>query len=92
MRKEVLVDRVVESNENVIREEQCGTRKKTYSDQIIFIRQLCEKMKEKKLVVFLAFMNLEKTNDRVDKEAMWQVLAIYVHSRTKGFDRHKDFL
>ena len=66
--------------------------KKSYSDQIFFIRQLCEKMKEKKLVAFLAFMNLEKTNDRVDKEAMWQVLAIYVYSRTKGFDRHKDFL
>ena len=61
-------------------------KKRSYSDQIFFVRQLCEKIKAKRLDAFLAFMNLEKTNDRVDKE------AIYVYSRSKGFDRHKDFL
>ena len=32
---------------------------------------------EKKCRVYLGFMNLEKVNDRVNREALWQVLRMY---------------
>ena len=34
-------------------------------------------MKEKKRKVYVAFMDLEKAYDRVDRDAMWQVMEIY---------------
>ena len=37
---------------------------------------MCGRMKEKK-VAFLAFINLEKAHDRMERQAMWQVLRIH---------------
>ena len=34
-------------------------------------------MREKKKRVYVAFMDLEKAYDRVDRDAMWQVMRIY---------------
>ena len=74
----ILIDRVVEQSEGQIGEEQSGFRKgRSCSDQIFVLRQLCEKMKEKGKKVWIAFMDLEKAYDRVDREALWQVLRIY---------------
>ena len=74
----ILIDRVVENSEGQIGEEQSGFRKgRSCSDQIFVLRQLCEKMKEKGKKVWIAFMDLEKAYDRVDREALWQVLRIY---------------
>ena len=41
------------------------------------LRQVCEKMKEKGKQVWIAFMDLEKAYDRIDRDAMWQVMRIY---------------
>ena len=32
---------------------------------------------ESKNIVYVGFMDLEKANDRVDREALWQVLRIF---------------
>jgi hypothetical protein len=39
---------------------------------------VCEKYLEKQNEVFVAFMDLEKVYDRVDRMAMWEVLRMYV--------------
>ena len=74
----VLIERVVESTDEAIGEEQCGFRRgRGCSDQIFAVRQICERMLGKNREVFWAFMDLEKAYDRVDREALWQVLGIY---------------
>ena len=74
----ILIERVIENSEGQIGEEQSGFRKgRSCADQIFVLRQLCEKMKQKKRRVCIAFMDLEKAYDRVDREAMWQVMRIY---------------
>ena len=74
----VLMERVIENSEGQIGDEQSGFRKgRSCADQIFVLRQVCEKMKEKKKRVWVAFMDLEKAYDRVDRDAMWQVMRIY---------------
>ena len=68
----------MKNSEGQIGEEQSGFRRgRSCADQIFVLRQLCEKMKEKEKRVWIAFMDLEKAYDRVDRDALWQVLRIY---------------
>lgn len=53
---------------------RCG---RSCVDQIFAVRQLCEKTIGKGKVVYMAFMDLEKAYDRVDREALWKVLYMY---------------
>ena len=39
--------------------------------------QIGEKTEEKNCRVYVGFMDLEKAYDRVDREAVWQVLRMY---------------
>ena len=74
----VLIERVIECTDKAIGEEQCGFRSgRGCIDQIFVVRQICEKMLEKHQDVFWAFMDLEKAYDRIDREALWQVLGVY---------------
>ena len=74
----ILIERIRDKTERVLREEQCGFRKgRSCMDQIFTVRQLCEKFVAKGRDVYWAFMDLEKAYDRVDREAMWQVLRVY---------------
>ena len=41
------------------------------------VRQLCEKFSAKGKDLFWAFMDLEEANDRVDRDALCQVLRLY---------------
>ena len=41
------------------------------------VRQLCEKYLGLNREVYMAFMDLEKAYDRIDRDALWQVLRIY---------------
>ena len=60
-------------------EGQSGFREgRRFAAQIFVLRQLCKKMKGKKKRVYVAFMDLKKTYDRVDRVAMWQVMIIYI--------------
>ena len=74
----ILIERVIENSNEQIGEEQSGFRKgRSCTDQIFVLRQMCEKMREKKKNIYVAFMDLEKAYDRVDREAMWEVMRIY---------------
>ena len=45
--------------------------------KIIFVRQVCEKYLANGKDVFWAFMNLEKDDDTIDRQGMWQMLRVY---------------
>ena len=67
-----------DKTENVITEVQSSFRRGTVCiDQIFIVRQICEKYSEKSKDVYLAFLDLEKAYDRVDRDAMWNVLRLY---------------
>ena len=46
-------------------------------DQIFVVRQICEKYLGVNKEVYMAFMDLEKAYDRIDRDALWQTLRIY---------------
>ena len=59
-------------------EEQCCFRSgRGCVDQLFAIRRFCEKFLAKEKDLFWAFMVLEKACDRVDWDALWQVLRLY---------------
>ena len=74
----ILIDRIRSSVDRAIGEEQCGFREgRGCVDQIFAVRQLCEKYLGVNREVYMAFMDLEKAYDRIDRNALWQVLRIY---------------
>ena len=74
----VLIERVIEMTESAVGEEQCGFRRgRGCVDQIFSVRQICEKFRSKGSEVFMAFMDLEKAYDRIDRDALWKVMGIY---------------
>ena len=44
---------------------------------LVYVRQICEKYLGKGKDVYFAFLDLEKAYDRVDRDAMWNVLRVY---------------
>ena len=46
-------------------------------DQISTLKQIGEKVRQKKCRAHVGFINLEKAYDRVNREALWQVLRMY---------------
>ena len=76
----VLINRIRNKTENVIAEEQGGFRRgrtRGCTDQIFIVRQICVKYLGKVKDMFFAFLDLEKAYDRVDRDAMWNVLRLY---------------
>ena len=74
----VLINRIRDETENVIAKVQSGfTRGRGCTDQIFIVRQICEKHLGKGKDVYFAFLDLEKAYDRVDRDAVWNVLRLY---------------
>lgn len=75
----ILIERIRVNTDGVLGEEQCGFRRaRGCTDPEIFaVRRMCEKFLAKDKEVCWAFMDLEKAYDRIDREALWQVLRIY---------------
>ena len=46
-------------------------------DQVLAVRQVCEKYLANGKDVFWAFMDLEKPYDTIDRHGMWQMLRVY---------------
>ena len=71
-------DRIRSRTDVVLGEEQCGFRNENGCvDQFLVVRQLCAKFLAKMNDLFWAFMDLEKAYDRVDRDALRQVLRLY---------------
>ena len=74
----VLINRIRDKTENVIAEVQGGFRRgRGCTDQIFIVRQVCKKYIGKDKDVYFAFLDLEKAYDRVDRDAIWNVLRLY---------------
>ena len=73
----ILVDRVRRMTGDLIDDEQGGLRVgKGCVDQIFTLKQISEKTREKN-IVFVDFIDSEKAHDKVNREALWQVLRMY---------------
>ena len=73
----ILINRIRDKTENVIAEVQSGFRRgRGCTDQIFIVRQICKKYLGKGKDVYVAFLDLEKSHDRVDRDAMWNVLRL----------------
>ena len=78
----VLINRIRDKTENVIAEAQGGFRRgRGCTDQIFVVRQICEKYLGKGKNLSFAFLDLEKAYDRVDRDAVWNVLRLYETGR-----------
>src|SRR5678815_3305278 len=74
----ILVERVRRVTEGLIGEEQGAFRSsRGCVDQIFTLKQMIEKMREKKNKLYLGFMDFQQAYDRVNKDALWKVLVIY---------------
>ena len=74
----LLIERVQGMTEGLIGEEQCGFRSgRGCVDQIFAVKQLSEKFVSKSKNLYVAYMDLEKAYDRIDRDAMWSVLGMY---------------
>ena len=68
---EILVDKVCRASESLIDDEQGGFKSVWLCvDEILTLRWICEKTREKKGRVHVGFMNLERGYDRVNREAI----------------------
>ena len=74
----VPINRIRAKTEYVIAEVQGGFRRdRECTDHFFIVRQICEKYLGKGKEVYFAFLDLEKAYDRVDRDAMWNVLRLY---------------
>ena len=74
----ILIEKVCSLTERLIGEEQCGFLSgKGCVDQVFVMKQMSKKFVDKNKGLYVAYINLEKTYGRADKEAMWHVIGIY---------------
>ena len=74
----ILVDRVRRVTEGLPDDQQGSiTTGRGYLDKIFTLKQIGGKAREKKRSVYVGFMNLEKAYNKVNREALWQVLGMY---------------
>ena len=75
----VIINRVKAQTDMQIGDEQGGFREgRGCVDQVFAIKQVCEKyLGKRNKEVHMAFMDLEKAYDRVDRNALWKVLGMY---------------
>ena len=74
----ILADRIRKATEERVGEEQGGFRRgKGCVDQIFTLKQLNEKYTEAGKELHLAFIDLEKVYDGVDRTALWRVMEMY---------------
>ena len=73
-----LINRIRDKTESAIAEVQSGFRRgRGCTDQIFIVRQICKKYLGKSKNMYFAFLYLEKVHDRVDRNAMWNILRLY---------------
>ncbi len=72
----VLTNRLLPLSEEVLPESQCGFRpSRGTADMIFTARQLQEKCREQRQPLYMAFIDLTKAFDMVDRQALWSILS-----------------
>lgn len=70
-----ILNRIIKHRVNDIHpESQCGFRSGWGTTDIFALRQIAEKGQEKNQELYMAFVDLTKTFDMVNREALWKVL------------------
>ena len=68
----IILTRLQTLAERVYPESQCGFRaERSTIDMIFSLRQLQEKAREKQMPLYVAFIDLTKAFDTVNREALW---------------------
>jgi len=71
----IITGRLKTVSEAILLEEQNGFRiGRSYIDNVFTIEQTIEKRREFNLETHIAFLDLEKTFDRVKRNQLWQIL------------------
>lgn len=74
----ILANRLLPLSEELLPESQCGFRpSRGTTDMIFTARQLQEKCREQGLPLYMAFIDLTKAFDSVDRQALWTLLSKY---------------
>ena len=64
----ILIEKGCSLTEGLVGEEQCGFRSgRECDDQVFVIKQMSEKFVDKDKSLYVAYMDLEKAYDRVDR-------------------------
>lgn len=73
----IMLNRLVEHiSEAVLPETQCGFRKnRSTTDMVFVLRQLLEKSREQRKDLHIAFIDLSKAFDTINREMLWKQLA-----------------
>ena len=62
--------------EGILPEEQCGFRRAQSTRGMLFVvRRLQELGRDKRIPLYMCFIDLQKEDDSVDRELLWVVLA-----------------
>ena len=74
----ILASRLLSLSEEVLPESQCGFRPNRGTMDLIFTaRQLQEKCREQHQPLYMAFIDLTKAVDSVNRQALWKIIAKY---------------
>jgi len=74
----ILAKRVAQQVESELLEEQCGFRAgRGLADAVFTLRQVMGQSEQRRLPLHLAFVDLKKAFDSVDRESLWKVLRVY---------------
>ena len=74
----ILSNRLKPLAEELLPESQCGFRpSRGTADMVFSARQLQEKSREQNKPLYMAFFDLTKAFDTVNREALWRILSIY---------------
>ena len=72
----ILIERVRALTEGMIGDEQCGFRSgRGCVDQVFVMKQMSEKFCGKNKRLYVAYMDLEKAYDRIDRDDCWEYMV-----------------
>ena len=74
----IIADRIRPAVDTILREEQAGFRaNRSCADQIFSLRRLIEKMKYKRRVLLINYIDFEKAFDSLHRDTLWNILRDY---------------
>ena len=74
----VIIERIQNGVEHVLRKEQAGFRKnKSTIDQIFILRNIIEQVNEWQATFYAHFVDFEKAFDSVHREGLWRIMKVY---------------
>jgi Reverse transcriptase (RNA-dependent DNA polymerase) len=74
----VILNRISDTVESLLRENQCGFRtRRGCCDQIFTLRQIIEKTREYNNEVYVCFVDFKQAYDSIWRDGLWHVLGSY---------------